>query len=141
MNAADLARLLAPDAGSGLHDVDAVSRADIAKIAVPRGWVVFRMDCAALRDKAGFLAAAVATFDLPPYFGGNWDALEDCLSSLEWRPAAGYVVLVEGTSAFARNSPADAATAREVFTGAARAWAGRAAAFHVLWVVGARGVP
>jgi hypothetical protein len=29
----------------------------------------------------------------PDWFGGNWDALEDCLGDLSWRQATGYVLL------------------------------------------------
>jgi hypothetical protein len=55
-------------------------------------------DCGAARDKAGTMAALAAGFGLPDWFGGNLDALVDCLTDLEplqGAPQPGLVVVVE----------------------------------------------
>src|SRR3954464_6439295 len=45
-------------------------------------------------DAAGELFAAIAgTLGFPSWFGANWDALEDSLSDLSWRPREGYVLI------------------------------------------------
>jgi hypothetical protein len=41
------------------------------------------------------LEAISRTLEFPKWFGGNWDALEDSLADLSWRPRAGYVLLFE----------------------------------------------
>jgi hypothetical protein len=35
-----------------------------------------------------------AAWQFPPYFGENWDALDECLADLEWLRAEAYVLLV-----------------------------------------------
>ena len=44
-------------------------------------------------DQEGFdeLAAAL---QFPAYFGGNWNAVTDCLRDLQWLPGAGYLVVI-----------------------------------------------
>jgi hypothetical protein len=39
---------------------------------------------AGLRDKAALLDALARVLVLPPYFGHNWDALDECLRDLHW---------------------------------------------------------
>lgn len=43
--------------------------------------------------KDAILAAVSAALDFPDWFGGNWDALEDCLTDLSWRRGSGQVIL------------------------------------------------
>ena len=42
------------------------------------------------------LEAIAKALDFPDWFGGNWDALEDCLTDLSWRPEASRVLLFSG---------------------------------------------
>jgi hypothetical protein len=41
----------------------------------------------------------------PSWFGGNWDALFDCLADLSWRPAAGHVLLLEHADRLRQEAP------------------------------------
>jgi hypothetical protein len=50
-------------------------------------------------DKAAVLDALAAALAFPSWFGGNWDALEDCLTDLSWREADGYVIGLAGIGA------------------------------------------
>lgn len=54
---------------------------DVAAVMLPSG-------------KAEMLAAISAALAFPEWFGGNWDALEDCLADLSWRKGAGHVILI-----------------------------------------------
>ena len=69
---------------------DAVADAELA---------FFELDLAAVHGKAEFLAALAQAFQMPAWFGANWDALADALSDLSWRPAAGYVLLLQNSGA------------------------------------------
>jgi len=45
------------------------------------------------RDLFASLAGALA---FPSWFGSNWDALQDCLGDLSWRPDKGRVLIFRG---------------------------------------------
>jgi hypothetical protein len=44
------------------------------------------VDGAQAADEPGLLAAVARALDFPDYFGGNWDALDECLADLSWLP-------------------------------------------------------
>lgn len=43
-----------------------------------------RLDGRLLGDKARLLAALGQALNFPDYYGGNWDALDECLVDLSW---------------------------------------------------------
>ena len=47
-----------------------------------------------MRTTAGLFDEVAAALQFPPYFGENWDALDECLTDLEWLPADAYALLV-----------------------------------------------
>ena len=52
-----------------------------------------------LPDGTSPLPSIAGALTFPDWFGQNWDALEDCLSDLSWREAAGYVLMFENAVA------------------------------------------
>ena len=83
-------------------------------------------------DKKQFFAACKKALKLPSYFGGNWDALADCVRDLNWLKAKGYVLHLEGAAQFAKAAADDYQTALDVLGAAAEFWQGRGTAFVVL---------
>ena len=81
-----------------------------------------RVGLKGVHDKQGLLDAVASAFEFPEWFGGNWDALEDCLTDLSWKKAPGYVLLLEHGAEFARRSPHELAVAIEVFESVAEYW-------------------
>jgi RNAse (barnase) inhibitor barstar len=77
------------------------------------------LDGRALRSKKSLLAGIARAFDFPDYFGGNWDALEECLSDMSWRDGP-IILLIEHAEAI---PDALIATLREVFSQMAEQWA------------------
>lgn len=71
---------------SGLHPTDdpdaalAAARAD--------GWRIVDLDTSAGSDKTYFLEVCRQAFDLPQWFGANWDALADSLTDVDSAPGA-----------------------------------------------------
>ncbi len=50
-------------------------------------------------DKATLLRDVARALQFPEWFGGNWDALQDCLGDLSWSHARGQVLIVEDAKA------------------------------------------
>lgn len=46
------------------------------------------------RESHGLFDEFAAAWQFPPYFGENWDALDECLADLEWLRASAYVLFV-----------------------------------------------
>lgn len=52
---------------------------DVRREAEQAGWSYTLLDTSAVLDKAGFMDVCATAFDLPRWFGKNWDALADSL--------------------------------------------------------------
>ncbi|HEY9279971.1 MAG TPA: barstar family protein [Eoetvoesiella sp.] len=63
----------------GLFDASSISQADVAEAAKALGMAVFVVDCDRARSRSAVLRAVVKAVDFPEFFGGNLDALYDCL--------------------------------------------------------------
>ncbi len=101
-------------------------------------WLDLPLNAASTQKQ--FLDVCVRQLKLPSYFGGNWDALADCVRDFNWLKGAGFVLHVAGHDAFAKAAPEDFGTALAVFAEAAAFWKGRGTPFVVL-VDGARDLP
>ncbi|MFA7268148.1 MAG: barstar family protein [Sterolibacterium sp.] len=86
------------------------------------GYCVFHVDLASVKDKDGLLAAIGRDMAFPEWFGRNWDALADCLADLGWRPAEGYLILLEHVDGLHAQAPADLLAALNVFAEASNTW-------------------
>lgn len=89
-------------------------------------------DCIA---KAELLREFARALDFPPYFGGNWDALEDCLTDLEWLSSEAFVLILTNADLILKNDPESWRTLASVLDGSAKHWgsAEPAASFHCLF--------
>ncbi len=114
----------------------ACSAADV--LAAARGLEVARIDLYGARDKAGLLAAIARALAFPDWFGGNWDALEDCLTDLSWRPGAAHILVFEATEGIAGD---DLGVLRDVLSSSAQYWAGRGTPFFAVFVPGPATLP
>ncbi|MGH3734779.1 MAG: barstar family protein [Micromonosporaceae bacterium] len=84
-------------------------------------WGCHLLDGRTVRDRARFFDACAETLRLPAWFGGNFDALADCLADLSWLSGQGQVLLWQQYGVFADHDPEGWDTAREVFADAAAA--------------------
>ena len=104
--------ILAATHGSGLH--------------------VARIDLGGAAAKEALLARIAGALAFPSWFGGNWDALEDCLSDLSWQPGPGYVLLLEHGKHFGAGHKQEFVTAVEVLDGVAEYWQGQGKPFWAI---------
>lgn len=95
---------------------------------------------------AGLLTECARALDFPDYFGHNWDALEECLTDLEWLPAKGYILLITNAAHLLPDDEEEYETFLEILRDAGETWgsgqagmgARQATPFHVLFTVSER---
>jgi hypothetical protein len=63
---------------------------------------VLSADAGQVESDSDLFALLAETFRFPDYFGGNWDALDECLRDM---PAEGYVLLIHGSQQLWRRAP------------------------------------
>lgn len=92
-----------------------------------------------VRGKRALLNAFARGFVFPPSFGGNLDALADCLQDLSWLPQQGMVVALHGAARCAAFAT-DRTALLEILAAAAQYWQQRDRVFIVL-LTGDSGLP
>jgi RNAse (barnase) inhibitor barstar len=87
------------------------------------------LDVVKIDLRAGVFESMARALDFPEWFGGNWDALEDCLADLSWRADAGRVLVLS-------NSPkgSELGALIDVLDSAAQYWAGKDRAFFAVLI-------
>lgn len=97
--------------------------AAIDRAAQTEGASVVRVDLAGCRTKSALLTRIADAFSFPPTFGGNWDALADCLGDLDWqRRGNGHVWLFDHADELGDAAPTDFATFVEILVAACTHW-------------------
>jgi hypothetical protein len=79
--------------------------------------------------KEAILAALSASLGFPEWFGGNWDALEDCLTDLSWRGQLARMIVLKGTV-----TGDDAGILIDVLCSSAEYWRDRGQPFIAVFV-------
>ncbi len=99
------------------------------------GLALFDLRGDAARSDRELLQRLGEAMDFPDYYGGNWDAAEECLRDLdEWRPAPGYVLFIHDADRLWRHCPRPAGMLVESWLGAAEAWSRQAVPFHLVFL-------
>ena len=73
--------------------------------------------------------AFAAALRFPDWFGGNWDALEDCLGDLSWRAGEGHVLVLSNWPSLRAD---DFGVMVDVLRSSADYWAGRGRPFFAV---------
>jgi RNAse (barnase) inhibitor barstar len=75
------------------------------------------------RTSGDFFNECAAALQFPDYFGENWDALDECLSDLEWLPGDAYLLVVTEADLLLDREPDHLRTLLEVLERAGGEWA------------------
>lgn len=129
----------APDltaaAPSPLRAVHFTERAPNPDIAAENDIRLVELDGTRIEGKDDLLDALAAGFSFPDYFGGNWDALEECLRDLgDFAPAKGYAVVMEKGEAFWRADADVAGRLVKAWTDSADLWLEKGVPFNLVFV-------
>lgn len=100
MSIPDLLGRLSKAEQAGVFHLAGGERLEIEAATECDGYLWTRMNLEGVRSQRELLGRFVEAFELPEYFGYNWDALLDSLSDLQESPAPGYVLLLEGYESF-----------------------------------------
>ena len=126
-----LAKKLADAQQCGVHQLT-YRPEEIEQAAKQAGLAVFRIDISHAGDKKTFLDRIAKVLQFPDWFGYNWDALNDCLTDLEWLPTkTGYVLIFENGDRFAAGHKQDFHKAMDVFRAASEYWEAEGRPFWV----------
>ncbi|MBI4499174.1 MAG: barstar family protein [Chloroflexi bacterium] len=98
------------------------------------GFQVFESDGSDLETKEHLFTAIAKAMIFPEYFGGNWDALHECLRDMEWLPAKGYVLFFRNAEQFWRRVPLVAGTFVEIWLSSAEEWSCEGVPFHLVFL-------
>lgn len=99
---------------------------------------VARIGLAGAAGKDALMDCVARALAFPRWFGGNWDALEDCLTDLSWSSAGGHVLLIEGAGDLSGD---ERGIFIDILASAAAWWADRKRPFFAVFVGGAPGLP
>lgn len=132
MNAVDLSGMLADYTASGAYFVDESGRASIIEAAQRLELDLVVIDLQDCRDKEQALGRIAESLDFPHWFGNNWDALSDALGDLSWRPAPGYVLLVDHARDWQENDQVGFEVLLEIGNEVAAQWAEHGVPFWLL---------
>ena len=108
------------------------ARSGVYRVAKPDAVEEVMPSAARIDLKGGDALRAIArALQFPDWFGGNWDALEDCLADLSWRPAGGQVLIFRNW----QELPADdLGVLTDVLRSSAEFWSGRGRPFFAVLV-------
>ena len=94
----------------------------VQKAAKAAGYAFFHIDGKNIARKDQLLNHAAAAMHFPKDFGANWDALEECLTDLEWVDADGYLFYYDHIDGLLNAHPDQFETLVEILRDAVASW-------------------
>ena len=110
------------------------SAANLASGLKNRGIQVFYLDGREICDKQSFLHKVAEAMKFPDYFGYNWDALDECITDLDWCPAERYILIYDQPEIFSKAEPTEWKIAYDVLRSAVDYWQGTDTPLDILFI-------
>lgn len=89
---------------------------------------------AGITAKDALLERLAVALAFPDWFGGNWDALEDCLDDLSWRADMGRLLVIEGFEALQAAARDDFRVLLDLLADVAAHWSAQGRVFCVIFI-------
>ena len=119
---AALESLLEEDRGGVFFLPGNVAPKAVQQAAKAAGFAFFHIEGKSVERKEQLMNAVATTLRLPKHFGHNWDALEECLTDLEWVDADGYVIYYDHIDGLLAAHPDQFETLVEILRDAVASW-------------------
>ena len=104
----------------------------VTAAAKAAGFACFHIDGKNITRKEQLMNAVATALHFPKHFGKNWDALEECLTDLEWVDADGYVIYYDHIDPLLEAHPDQFETLVEILRDSVAQWKGDGEAMIVL---------
>jgi RNAse (barnase) inhibitor barstar len=95
---------------------------DVQAAARRAKFAYFHIDGKNISRKEQLLNHVATALRFPDYFGGNWDALEECLTDMEWVDAPGYLIYYDHIDGLLAAHPDQFSTFVEICRDAVGSW-------------------
>ena len=133
--------MLADVARAGVYRADLDNTQPLDAVAAHNGQLIFRVSLSRAADRDDALQVIGRVLAFPEWFGVNLDALHDCLVDMGWRPAQGYIILLEHCENLLLNDEAGFGMLLKVFADAAEEWRSQGICFWCLADAGPASIP
>ena len=104
----------------------------VQAIAKRAGFASFHIEGKNIQRKEQLLHHVATALHFPGDFGHNWDALEECLTDLEWVDADGYILYYDHIDGLLETHPDQFETLVEILRDAVASWKEDGSAMIVL---------
>ncbi|TFG85792.1 MAG: hypothetical protein E4H19_07800 [Chromatiales bacterium] len=135
MNRKELADTLPQADRAGVFSLPARDIPALVDAATARKFAVYRVSLAGCSEASEVLARFQEKLVFPDWFGGNWDALNDCLTDFSWRKAAGYLLVIEKPGDLRAAGDDDFDTLISILSDASASWSGLGVPFWAFLVL------
>ena len=121
--ALDALKTLLEDGNGGVYFLpEHAPPKDVAACAKRAKFAYFHIEGKSIGRKEQLLNHVATALRFPDYFGGNWDALEECLADMEWVDAPGYVIYYDHIDGLLAAHPDQFETFVEICRDAVTSW-------------------
>ena len=96
---------------------------------------LFEGNISHVQNELDLFSVISSTLKFPEYFGKNWDALDECLTDLDWLDEKGYLLVLHDASIGWSNNPYVLGSLVTAWLEADEYWVSINVPFHLVFVM------